>query len=187
MRKQALTLLVLVTAAAMTACTPMYTVRGSSLTYLTPAGATLEVARPGPAAAALVEQIFIERGYQAAGRAQVSSTNLVLFFTGSRDRQTRRGYASGDPNGLNAQLGSWFAVRVKDQGPQAAVVTFYGKPMVYGAEACAEGDRDLKDAGYVCKDVIVRADWPGLQLVEGREETKVISAIISTVGERVPR
>lgn len=166
-------------------CIPMQTVRGSSLKFLTSAGASLTVSRPGPGVAAVLEQSFTERGFPVVNRAQVGPNNLVLFFKGNRDRLNWQNRTAAEVNSVGAQVGSWFAVRIKDDGARSQV-QFYGKPTVYGSEACAEGDHDLRDTGYACKDVVVRADWPGLGLVEGREETQVISAIITILDERLP-
>jgi hypothetical protein len=214
-------LLLVVSLAA--SCTPMRTIRASSLAFLTPAGATITIARPAEEVVPAVEQLFGDRGFSVYGRKDVSPTNKVLFLKGTRDRINRRrsqqpygtqpqptGYDQygnpvyGPPPGspppapgapavppardqdyVSRDVGSWFAVRaVTDKS--RTVLTFYGKPTVYNGEGCGSGDGDLRDTGYSCRTLEVRADWAGHQLVEGREETQVISTIIAILGERWP-
>jgi hypothetical protein len=224
-----------------TGCIPMRTIHGSSMAFLTNAGATVSVPRQPQGTATLVEQLFAERGYQVFSRAQVAPGNVVVFLNGSPDRWNRGGrgpevrpdgypsypgaanpsypgganpanpaanpsYPGGAanpaanpayPGGANPaypgnggrpagqqQLGSWFAVRVKDDGANS-IIQFYGKPTVYGSEGCSDGDSDLRDAKYTCTDLKVREDWPGVALTAGREETRVIAGIIATLVDRV--
>ena len=110
----------------------------------------------------------------------------MLFFRGGRFAPGY-GPTSADPMWAAAasQVGSWFAVRITDDGVKSTLM-LYGKPTVNGTEICGEGDDQLRDARYSCIDVRVREDWPTTQLVEGREETEVISAVISTLTERLP-
>lgn len=226
-------------------CTPMKTIKTSSLVFLTPAGATIAIARPSAEVLPAVEQLFSDRGFAAYDRKDVSATNKVIFFKGTRERINRRnrpdqygnaptGYdAYGNPtygpqynqqqynqpygaqpppsgattttptastqpaagaqnttamreqNYVSRDVGSWFSVRAVTENNRT-VLTFYGKPTVYNAEGCGAGDSDLRDTGYACRELTVRADWPGHQLVEGREETQVISTIIAVLGERWP-
>ncbi|MFT3712627.1 MAG: hypothetical protein QM817_33680 [Archangium sp.] len=93
--------------------------------------------------------------------------------------------AMREQNYVSRDVGSWFAVRAVTENGRT-VLTFYGKPTVFNAEGCGDGDSNLRDTGYSCRDLLVRADWPGQQLVEGREETQVISTIIALLGERWP-
>ena len=172
-------------ALSVVACVPMKTLRGSSGTYLTPAGARVNVNRPGEITSRVVQEIFGERGFPLANRVAVTPQNVVFYFKGSR-AQLNNGYNPNDATySVASQLGSWFAVRITDDGVKS-VVSFYGKPIVYGQEICHDGDSTLRDAKYDCMDVRVREDWPAGQLVEGREETEVITSVIATMTERLP-
>lgn len=168
------------------ACVPMRTLKGSTATYLTPAGSRVAVNRPVGTVAATVQELFAERGFPLVNRAQVSPTNLVLFFRGGR---ISPGYQSGSVNpsygAAASQVGSWFAVRVTDEGAKSTA-SFFGKPTVNGTEVCGDGDDQLRDAQYRCVEVRVREDWPATQLVEGREETQIISSVIASLLERLP-
>lgn len=168
------------------ACVPMRTLRGSTRTYLTQAGAQVVLNRPAGAVAAAVQEIFAERGFPMVNRFQVTPSNLVLFFRGGRFTPGY-GPSSSDPMWAAAasQVGSWFAVRIIDDGVKSTLM-LYGKPTVNGTELCGEGDDLLRDAKYSCIEVRVREDWPAVRLVEGREETEVVSAVISTLTERLP-
>lgn len=167
-------------------CVPMRTLRGSTRTYLTQAGAQVALNRPGETVAVAVQQIFAERGFPMVNRIQVTPTNLVLFFRGGRFAPGY-GPSSSDPMWAVAasQVGSWFAVRIIDDGLKSTTM-LYGKPTVNGTELCGEGDDLLRDVKYSCVEVRVREDWPAAQLVEGREETEVVSAVISMLTERLP-
>ncbi len=169
-----------VPALALLACTPMKTIDGSARRYLTQAGTTIAFNKPAADVTAAVEVYFQERGLPVFNRATVSDTNRVLFFKGPRQRR------GGRSSGFVADgIGSWFAVRVLAEGNKTTL-HFYGKPTFNDAESCGEGDRELKDTGYTCTAIEQRADWPGHQLVEGREETQVISTVIARLGERWP-
>ncbi len=162
------------------ACTPMRVIDGSSRRFLTPAGTTISFNKSALDVTAAVEVYFQERGFEAVQRATVNDNNRVTFFKGPR--RTRSGGSSFVADGI----GSWFAVRFLTDGPNKTTLQLYGKPTVNGQEACDSGDRDLRDTGYTCARFEQRADWPGHQLVEGREETQVISTIIARLGERWP-
>lgn len=235
-------------------CTPMKTIKTSSLVFLTPAGATIAIARPSAEVLPAVEQLFGDRGFAVYDRKDISTTDKVLFFKGTRERINRRGrpdqygktptgydaygnptygpqYGANQPYGaapanqpynettqppttgattntgtpaatpprsgtadstqmreqnyVSRDVGSWFSVRATTENNRT-VLKFYGKPTVFNAEGCGQGDNDLRDTGYSCRELTVRADWPGHQLVEGREETQVISTIIAVLGERWP-
>lgn len=165
----------------------MRTVKGSARTFLTEAGTTIDFQRPAPEVTASLEQLFSDRGFSVLKRADVTPNNKVIYFRGTRDRiNRRRPNDNQQQNFVQQDIGSWFAVRVVSEGPKTTL-SFYGKPTVLGLEGCGEGDRELRDAGYECKDVERRADWAGHQLVEGREETQVISTVIAQLGERWPQ
>ena len=168
------------------ACVPMRTLRGSTATYLTPAGSRVTINRPAGTVAHAIQEVFSERGFLLVNRFQVSPANVVLFFRGARSIPGHH-HGSGDPTWADAasQVGSWFAVRITDDGAKSTLALF-GKPTVNGTEICDDGDNQLRDARYACIDVRVREDWPATQLVEGREETEIISAVISTLTERLP-
>lgn len=173
--------LLALTLVTLMACTPMKPIDGTARKFLTGAGATITFEKPMADLIAAVQVFMSERGYQELKRSDVSATNHVIYFKGPRP--TRRG---GSANSFVSDgIGSWFAVRfVTEKGN--TTLTFYGKPTLDGKEACGEGDRELKDTGYACTPFEERADWPGHQLVEGREETQVISTIIARLGERWP-
>lgn len=114
----------------------------------------------------------------ASGATSTSTTRQPGDDVQKSASMQEQNYASRD-------VGSWFSVRaVTVEGK--TVLTFYGKPTIYGGEGCGQGDSDLRDTGYACRELTMRADWPGHQLVEGREETQVISTIIAVLGERWP-
>lgn len=163
----------------LTACTPMKAIDGTARRFLTSAGATIAFDKAKTDVLAAVQVYMTERGYQEFKRTDVSGTNHVLYFKGPRP--TRRGNTAN--SFVSDGIGSWFAVRVVGEGGKTTL-TFYGKPTLDGKEACGDGDRELKDAGYTCAPFEERADWPGHQLVEGREETQVISTIIARLAER---
>lgn len=170
---------------SLTACVPMKDVRGSSLKYLTQAGATLSLGRPAAEIVPTLEQLFSERGFPVTKRAE-GKPGQVLFFVGTRDRLNRRWRDQQPQNPVSREVGSWFAVRVVAPTPQTTTLLFYGKPTVFGAEGCSDGDSELRDVGNSCLDLRMRAEWSGFPLVEGREETQVISAVIATLGEQFP-
>ncbi|MFZ5446751.1 MAG: hypothetical protein ACOZQL_42585 [Myxococcota bacterium] len=176
--------LLAVTVLSLTACVPMREVRGSSLKYLTTAGATLELGSPAAQVEPMLEQLMGDRGFTVTKRA-TAKKGKVTFFAGNRDRINRRWQQQlGNP--VSREIGSWFAVRVVSPTPESTTLVFYGKPTVHGAEGCGDGDGDLRDADYTCLDLRLRAEWSGFPLVEGREETQVISAIIALLGEQFP-
>jgi len=109
----------------------------------------------------------------------------VLYFKGSRALVVSQNNTADSLYAAGGQLGSWFAVRVTEEGYHSTL-QFYGKPTLAGQEVCADADDQLRDAQYQCTDTRVREDWPGVQLVEGREETQVISGLITTLTERMP-
>jgi hypothetical protein len=167
------------------ACIPMKTLRGSTSTFLTPAGARVTVNRPAAMVGPVVQQVFAERGFSAVSQATPTPTSTVLFMRGTRSAVTSANRSSDAVYGLDGQIGSWFAVRITEENGKS-IVSFYGKPTVYGTEICADQDDQLRDTGYTCIEVRVRAEWPAGQLVEGREETEVITAVIATLTERLP-
>jgi hypothetical protein len=171
--------------AALAGCISYKTLRGSSGNYLTPAGARVTLNRQASDISQAVQQLFAERGFQLVNRAQPTPQSQVLFFKGSRALVTTQNNTADTTWSAGGQLGSWFAVRVVEDGYHCSV-QFYGKPTVGGQEVCADGDDQLRDAQYQCVDTKVREDWPGFQLVEGREETQVITSVIATLTERVP-
>jgi hypothetical protein len=181
-------------------CTPTKAIRGSSMTFLTPAGASIALVRPAAELEAVVEQLLGERGFTVTRRAPTKK-GKVLFFSGTRDRLNRRyrepSYAPSMapppppgpapmPGGISRDVGSWFAVRVTPGEQGVTTLIFYGKPMVLNAEGCADSDSDLRDAEYTCNDLRLRADWSGFALTDGREETQVITGIIAVLGEQFP-
>ena len=174
-----------VVAAVAGSCVAMKTLRGSTATYLTKAGSQVTVERPAGMVAGVLQQIFAERGYMLSGRYQVAPNNVVLYFRGGRVAPPYD--PSDDPAKSVAigQIGSWFAARITDDGTRSTVA-LYGKPTVNGVEVCGDADDQLKDARYACVDVKVKEDWPGSRLVDGREETEIVSAVISTLSERLP-
>ncbi len=167
------------------ACIPMKTLRGSTATFLTPAGARVTVNRPAAMVVPVVQQVFAERGFSAFNQATPTPASTVLFMRGTRAAITSQNGSADAVYGLDGQIGSWFAVRVTEENGKS-IVTFYGKPTVYRTEVCADQDDQLRDTGYACIEVRVRAEWPATQLVEGREETEVITAVIATLTERLP-
>jgi hypothetical protein len=173
-----------VLALVLSACIPMRTLHASTATYLTPAGASVKVDRTASIAAAAVQDIFSERGCPLESRSQVSTSDTVLFFRCVRVSPVVTGI---DPRlaAAAAQVGSWFAVRVKGEHSKS-VVSFFGKPTVNGTEVCGDGDDELEDTRYTCVNVRVRKDWPAVQLVEGREETQFIASAIAALNERFP-
>lgn len=172
--------LLALTVVSLMACTPMRPIDGTARKFLTGAGATITFDKPMADLLAAVQVFMTERGYQEFKRADVSATNHVIFFKGPRPQ--RRGASASF---VSDGIGSWFAVRFVTDGGKTTL-TFFGKPTLDGKEACGDGDKDLKDAGYTCAPFEERADWPGHQLVEGREETQVVTTIIARLGERWP-
>jgi hypothetical protein len=172
---------------ALVACIPMKTLRGSSGTFLTPMGAKVNVKRTAADVTPVVQQVFMERGFQVLNKVTPAPNATVFFFRGSRAVVTAQNNTSDDVLSAGGQIGSWFAVRVTEEvGANKSVVAFYGKPTVYGKEVCADQDDQLRDTNYTCTDVRVNAEWPAGQLVEGREETEIITAVIATLTERLP-
>jgi hypothetical protein len=165
----------------LSACTAMKPIDGTARKFLTQAGATIAFDKPMTDILAAVQVYMTDRGYQEFKRSDVSENNHVIFFKG--ERQSRRG--NNGSSFVSDGIGSWFAVRFVTEGNKTTL-SFYGKPTIDGKEACGDGDKDLKDTGYACTPYEQRADWPGHQLVEGREETQVISTVIARLGERWP-
>lgn len=178
------TLLLSAAVVLLAGCTPMRAIKGSTRTFLTEAGTTIGFDRPTSDVLPVVTQLLSDRGFTESKRTEVTPNNTVIYFNGTRDR-INRGRRNDNPqtNFVSQDIGSWFAVRVVSAGSKTTL-SFYGKPTVHGLEGCGAGDRELRDAGYGCTDLEKRADWPGHQLVEGREETQVISAVITLLGER---
>ncbi len=82
------------------------------------------------------------------------------------------------------QLGSWYAVRIAPNGP-TTVVTVMGKPMIGLLELCNDADDSLKDVQYACSDTKVPTNWAGQNLVTGRDETEVVSWVLTGLFERL--
>jgi hypothetical protein len=172
---------------ALVACIPMKTLRGSSGTFLTPMGAKVNVKRSAADVTPVLQQVFMERGFPVISKATPAPNTTLFFFRGSRAVVTAQNNTSDDVLGAGGQIGSWFAVRVTEEvGANKSVIAFYGKPTVYGKEVCADQDDQLRDVNYTCTDVRVNNEWPAGQLVEGREETEIITAVIATLTERLP-
>ncbi len=187
MQRAMRTLLLLSILSFSTGCTAMRTVKGSARTFLTEAGTTIDFERPAADVISGLQQSFADRGFAVLKTTDVTPNNKVIYFRGTRDRiNRRRPNDNQQQNFVSQDIGSWFAVRVVSQGTKTTL-SFYGKPTVHGVEGCGDGDRELRDAGYQCNNVEKRADWAGHQLVEGREETQVISTIIAQLGERWPQ
>lgn len=178
------TLLLSAAVVVLAACTPMRTIKGSASKFLTEEGTSIAFDRPAADIEAAVTQLMNDRGFQELKRTEVTPNNKVVFFRGTRER-INRGGRRDQPNSnfVTQDIGSWFAVRFVTEGNRTTVL-FWGKPTVHGIESCGDGDRDLRDVGYTCTDVEKRSDWAGHQLMQGREETQVISTVIAQLGER---
>jgi hypothetical protein len=170
---------------ALLGCIAHTTLRGSSSTFLTPAGAQVTVNRQSSAMVPALQQLFAERGFQFVSQAQPRPDTQVLFFKGSRALVTSQNNTSDSLYAAGGQIGSWFAVRVVEVGYKSTV-SFYGKPTLGDQEVCSDGDDQLRDVQYRCTNTQVRSDWPGFALVEGREETQVISGLVTTLAQRFP-
>ena len=179
------TLLLSAAVIVLAACTPMRTIKGSASKFLTEDGTSIAFERPVADIEAAVTQLMNERGFQELKRTEVTPNNKVVFFRGTRERINRGGRRDQQPNSnfVSQDIGSWFAVRFVTEGNRTTIL-FLGKPTVHGVEGCGDGDRDLRDVGYTCTEVEKRSDWAGHQLMQGREETQVISTVIAQLGER---
>jgi hypothetical protein len=105
-------------------CTPMRNIKASSLAFLTPAGATIAIARPQAEVLPAVEQLFSDRGFIVYDRKDVSPTNKVIFLKGNRDRINRRGRSAA--NGYDQPYNQPYA-------PQPTGYDQYGNP-TYGTQ-----------------------------------------------------
>jgi hypothetical protein len=100
--------------------------RGSTSTFLTPAGTRVTVNRPAAMVGPVVQQVFAERGFSAVSQATPTPTSTVLFMRGTRSAVTSANRSSDAVYGLDGQIGSWFAVRITEENGKS-IVSFYGK------------------------------------------------------------
>jgi hypothetical protein len=160
-------------------CASSITLRASTNDFLKRKATTLSLEVPPAQVAATLDRLFYERGFASAGSSQPGENGAQVFiYKGPRRVPPELAYS--------VQLGSWFAARVHPVGTSTEI-TLMGKPMISGAELCSEHDELLKDIKYTCVDTKVPTNWPGVNLVSGRDETEVVSWVLTGVYEKLKR
>lgn len=170
-------LLLAVSLVALSSCASMQVIRGSSSDFLKRKATTLSLNATPTAVTPLLDQLFMQRGFSAIGGQSAEKGGTVYLYRGPRAL----------PPEVAAQgiaLGSWFAARVTPVG-QGTEVVLLGKPMIGQLEVCSDADELLKDIGYRCVDSKVPAEWPATNYVSGRDETEVVSWVLSALYERL--
>jgi hypothetical protein len=159
------------------ACASTLTLRASTSDFLKKKAITVSVNKPVQAVKPLLDDLFAQRGYRLSAEQAGANGSNIYFYKGARAVPPAQA-------AWGLQLGSWFAARVATVGA-ATEVTLLGKPMVGALELCSEHDHLLEDIKYTCSDTKVPADWPGVNLVSGRDETEVVSWVLTGLYERL--
>lgn len=161
---------------ALSGCASSITLRASTNDFLKRKATAVSLNAPAPQVKQALEGLFYERGFSAAGNLPGENGSQVFFFKGPR--------ASSEAASYGIVLGSWFAARVATVGTTTEV-TLMGKPMVGTFELCSDHDELLKDLKYTCNDTKVPSAWAAKNLVSGRDETEVVSWVLSGLFERL--
>jgi hypothetical protein len=169
--------LAFVLAVTSSGCASMITLRGSSSDFLQPKATSLPLSAPMQAVQPVIDQLFVERGFVQSGVQPGQNASQVYFYKGARA-------VPPEAAAYGIQLGSWFAVRIAPNGPQT-VITVIGKPMIGQLELCSDADSQLSDVQYACSDTKVPTNWAGQNLVTGRDETEVVTWVLTGIYERL--
>lgn len=159
-----------------TGCASSITLRASTNDFLKPAATEVTVSPPPQQVIPMVERLFLERGFTSAGPALQGENNTAVYLF--------KGLRAPSAGTVGMDLGSWFAVRITGQG-SGTLVSVLGKPMVSGLEVCSDADELLRDVKYTCVDTRVPDGWSGRGLVSGRDETEVVSWVLTALYERL--
>ena len=160
-------------------CTSTLTLRASSSDFLKLKATTLSLTAPPAEVTAMLNTLFFERGFRPSGTSAGDNGTKVYFYKGSRPVP---------PQVANSgiQVGSWFAAKVATVDGFTNVFLL-GKPLVGSSELCSESDELLREVKYTCSDSKVPAAWAGVNLVSGRDETEVVSWVLTGLYERLKR
>ncbi|MBL8953003.1 MAG: hypothetical protein JNK82_19655 [Myxococcaceae bacterium] len=165
-------------AVVLSGCSNLIVVRGSSNDFLKRKATSVVLNAPQKVVQERLDEMFERKGFRPYSSTPGENGSQVLIYRGSR-RVPREAQAYG------IELGSWFAARVATVEGNQTEVTLMGKPMVGAVEICSEHDNLLNDIKYVCSDTKVPPDWAGKNLVSGRDETEVVSGVLSDLYERL--
>lgn len=172
-------LVVAVAVVVTSGCSNLVVVRGSSNDFLKRKATTVQLNAPPNVVQERLDQQMDRRGFRPAASHAGANGATVLIYKGSRR-------VSREARDYGIQLGSWFAARISpDQAGTGSELWLMGKPMVGNLELCSEHDNLLEDIKYTCQDTKVPPDWAGMNLVTGRDETEVVSGVLSDLYERL--
>ncbi|MBK7857242.1 MAG: hypothetical protein IPJ65_01205 [Archangiaceae bacterium] len=174
-------LAVLVLSLSSLGCNPQLILRGSSNDFLkhkaTIVSLNLQPAQIQP----VLDELFFQRGFRPASTQTGDKGSVVVVYKGSRP-------IPPDAANVGINIGSWYAARVgPSESPGITDVEIIGKPMVGVVELCSDHDKRLNDIKYTCNDTKVPPDWAGKHLVTGRDETEVVSWVLTGLYERLKR
>lgn len=172
-------LLFAVLAMSLTGCTSMLVLRGSSNDFLKRKATTLDLNSPVATVQPVLDELFFQRGFRPSGQPVAGDKgSKIIVYKGMRA-------VPPEAASYGIQLGSWYAARIADIGNGTTEITLMGKPMVGTIEICSDHDNLLQDIQYTCIDTKVPPDWAGKNLVSGRDETEVVSWVLSGLYERL--
>ena len=160
-------------------CSNLVVVRGSTNDFLQPKATSVTLNAPARQVQERLDELMDRRGFRPALSQAGENGTQVVIYKGSR-RVPREAASFG------VELGSWFAARLGSvEGSTDTELWMMGKPMVGKLEVCSDHDKLLADIGYTCDDTRVPPDWAGKNLVSGRDETEVVTDVLSRMYERL--
>ena len=172
-------LAVAVAVVVMTGCANLIVVRGSSSDFLKRKATTIQLNAPLPVVQQRLDEIMNRRGFRPSMTQAGAKGSSVIIYRGAR-------HVPREAQNHGIQLGSWFAARIAPgENAVGTEVWMLGKPMIGNLELCSEHDNLLEDIKYTCQDTKVPPDWPGKNLVTGRDETEVVSDVLNNLYEHL--
>lgn len=167
-------------AVPMFACSNLVVIRGSTNDFLKRKATSVTLNTPLQQVQPVLDELMLQRGFRPTSNSAGEKGAQLIIYRGSRP-------VPPDIQAYGIQLGSWFAARiaVDPASPNATEVTLMGKPMVGTLELCSDHDKLLSDIQYTCQDTKVPPDWAAKNLVSGRDETEVVSWVLTGLYERL--
>jgi hypothetical protein len=161
-------------------CSNLVVIRASSNDFLKKKATSVLVPHPPQTVMPVIDELFQQRGYmRQPGQRGGENGSQLFFYRGPRALPP-------ELSSYNLQLGSWYVARVTP-APTGTEVTLAGKPMIGQQELCNDWDKLLADIQYQCVDTRVAPDWPGMNLISGRDESEVVSWVLTGLYERLKR
>jgi hypothetical protein len=125
------------------------------------------------------------RGLQLVNTVDAPDSSKVYVYKGNRVAVTTIRSTDTTVHAETNEIGSWFAVRVKNASA-ATDVSILAKPTVRGQEVCSDEDKQLVDVKYFCQDTKVRVDYPRRDLLTGKAEAEAAVGVIEQLKQAFP-